>query len=169
MDNYTFRKAEAIDVENIIQLIEKRIKWMDTNNIQQWNKTNYFDSYPRAYFFKKVTAGELYVMDDQLTGKAAGAVVLLEEDKRWARDGSNSLYIHNLVSDTGVSGAGRMMIKSCEQIAIDNAYDAVRLDCQASNIKLNEYYKKQGYCYSGDVKDGNYIGKKREKKMGKYL
>lgn len=169
MDNYAFRKAVTRDVDEIYQLIEKRIIWMEKNNLNQWNRTNYLESYPRDYFENKVETEQLYVMEDKLTGKVVGAVVLLEDDKRWTNDGSKNYYIHNLVSDTEVPGVGIKMINLCEQIALANSVDAVRLDCQASNIKLNEYYERLGYIFVGDVQEGSYIGKRREKKLGDFV
>ena len=165
MKNYDFRKAETRDVEEIYQLIEKRINWMDRKNIHQWNKTNYLDSYPREYFNSKVEAGQLYVLKNEWTGKVVGTVVLLEEDKRWTNDGSKNYYIHNLVSDTEYPGVGVKIINLCEQMALNNGFDGIRLDCHASNIKLNEFYEGLGYCYVGDVQEGIYIGNKREKKL----
>jgi ribosomal protein S18 acetylase RimI-like enzyme len=138
---------------------------MDRKNINQWNKTNYLDAYPRDYFKSKVEAGQLYVMNDELTGKVVGAVVLLEEDKRWTNDGLRNYYIHNLVSDTEVPGVGIKIINLCEQMALDNGVAAIRLDCQASNIRLNGFYEGLGYGYVGDVQEGSYIGHRREKKL----
>lgn len=86
MDNYIFIKAKYGDVEEVYGLIIKRIKWMDKNEISQWNKTNYLGSYPKEYFEEKVALEQLYVMKDSFSGKVAGAVVLLEEDRRWSMD-----------------------------------------------------------------------------------
>lgn len=165
MEIYKFRKAETREIDEIYHLIEKRIKWMDKNNINQWNKTNYLDSYPRDYFKSKIEAGQLFVMYNELSGKVVGAVVLLEEDKRWYKDGSKNYYIHNLVSDTYVPGIGTKILNLCEQMALDNSVDAIRLDCEASNIKLNAFYEGLGYCYVDDVQEGSYVGHKREKKL----
>ena len=62
MDNYIFLRAKTEDVEQIYELIKKRIKWMDNNNIHQWNKTKYLDSYPKEYFVEKVATGQLYIL-----------------------------------------------------------------------------------------------------------
>ena len=50
-------------------------------------------------------------------------------------------------------------------MAIRIGKDNIRLDCQVSNEKLNQYYKKLGYKYVGTVKEGNYVGNKREKNI----
>lgn len=136
---------------------------MDQKNIKQWNKTNYLDSYPKEYFREKAAISQLHVLKNEVSGKVAGAVVLLEEDKRWDTDGSKSYYIHNLVSDTEIQGAGTKIIYLCEKMAVQNGKDSIRLDCQASNAKLNEFYNWLGFEFVGIVQEGNYLGNKREK------
>lgn len=165
MENYIFIKAIIEDVEEVFWLIKKRIKWMDKNEISQWNKTNYLDSYPKEYFEEKVAMGQLYVMKDDFSGKVAGAVVLLEEDRRWSTDRSKSYYIHNFVSDTEIKNVGTRMIYECEKMAIKKGKDRIRLDCQASNHKLNEYYYRLGFESVGNVQVGSYVGNKREKRL----
>lgn len=86
-----------------------------------------------------------------------GAFALLEQDECW-NDNSQSYYIHNLVTQIGVPGIGAAIIKFCEQIAIEHGKNKIRLDCQASNHKLNEYYSRLGFQYAGMVQDGNYAG-----------
>lgn len=165
MDKYVFIKGSIKDVDEIYLLIKKRIEWMNDNKIKQWNKTNYLSSYPKEYFEEKVTSGQLYVMKDKSSDKVVGAVVLLEEDERWGTDSSNSYYIHNLVSDTEFSGVGRDIIQSCEKIAIKQGKDRIRLDCQATNSKINNFYNELGYKYVENFQEGTYVGNKREKSL----
>jgi RimJ/RimL family protein N-acetyltransferase len=169
MNNYLFNNAVMEDVEIIWEIINKRIKWMNNNNIIQWNKTGYLDSYPKSYFEEKALTDQLYVMKEKNTMRILGAVVLLEQDNRWGPDGLNSYYIHNLVSDPEVAGTGEKIIHFCEMKAINNGKDKIRLDCQASNKKLNEYYQRLGFKYAGTVKEGSYLGNKLEKKLGFYF
>lgn len=164
MDKYIFQKAMNEDIDEILILIQKRIKWMDENNINQWNKTDYLKSYPKNYFQELVSKGQLYVVKYKNLNRAIGAFALLEQDKRW-NDSSQSYYIHNLVTDIGVSGIGATIIKFCEQIAIKHGKNKIRLDCQDSNHKLNKYYYGLGFEYVGMVQEGNYTGIKREKKL----
>ena len=164
MNRYIFQKAMNEDIDEILILIQKRIKWMDENNISQWNKTNYLKYYPKNYYGELVSKGQLYVVKYEDLNSIIGAFALLEQDNCW-NDSSQSYYIHNLVTDIGVSGIGATIIKFCEQIAIKHGKNKIRLDCQASNHKLNEYYSELGFEYVGMVEEGNYTGIKREKKL----
>jgi hypothetical protein len=164
MSNYLFKKAIKSDIGEVLGLIQKRIAWMDANNINQWNKTNYLEAYPEKYFEGLVLKGNLFVMKDEMSGKVLGAVALLNEDKRWNKD-SQSYYIHNLVTDTEISGIGAEIINSCETLSINNGKNKMRLDCQFSNHKLNQYYNEHGFQFVGTIQEGNYIGNKREKRI----
>lgn len=61
MDRYVFQKAMNEDIDEILKIIKKRIKWMDENNISQWNKTNYLKYCPKNYYEELVLKGQLYV------------------------------------------------------------------------------------------------------------
>lgn len=159
-----FQKAIHKDIDEILTLIQKRIKWMDENNINQWNKTNYLKYYPKNYYEELVSKGQLYVVKYGKLNSVIGAFALLEQDKRWD-DSSQSYYIRNLVTDIGVSGLGATIITFCEQIAIEHSKNKIRLDCQASNHKLNEYYSELGFEYVGTIQEGHYTGNKREKNL----
>lgn len=164
MDQYSFQKAINEDIDEVLILIKKRIKWMDENNISQWNKTNYLKHYPRNYYEELVSKGQLYVVKYGDLNSVIGSIALFEQDKRW-NDSSQSYFIRNLVTNIGVSGIGAAIIKFCEQMAIKHGKNKIRLDCQASNHKLNEYYSGLGFEYVGMVQEGNYTGIKREKKL----
>ena len=164
MDKNIFKIAINADIDAVLELIQKRIEWMDKNNIFQWNKTNYLTCYPKKYFDELVSKSHLFVMKDEMAGRIIGAVALLEEDKRW-NDNLPSYYIHNLVSDAEIPGIGAAIIKCCEKMAINNHKNRIRLDCQASNHKLNQYYQELGFQYVEKIQDGHYIGNKREKRM----
>jgi len=163
MDNYIFKQANTADVDKILKLIQKRIKWMEEHNINQW-KDNYFKSYPKEYFEARVFKGQLFVVKVEMSDNIIGAVTLSEEDSYWD-DNIQSYYIHNLVSDGEVSGIGTKIIAFSEKIAIERGVNMIRLDCQASNDKLNNYYYNLGFHLVGTVQDGDYIGNKREKKL----
>ena len=162
---YTFRKATTKDVEKVFALVEKRIRWMDQNGIRQWNVTGYLEAYPIEYYKMQEQQEHLYVLHDQ-TEALVGAVVLLEEDDRWAdRADSSAFYIHNLVTDSEVHGAGSSLIEEAEKRAMQSGKEYVRLDCATDNSFLNQYYEDHGYLIAGTCKDGPYVGNRREKKL----
>ena len=164
MDSDFLQKTTHEDLDEILMLIQNRIDWMDENNIRQWNTTNYFECYPRSYFADLAAKGQLYVVKEGNLNRVIGAVALLEQDKRW-NDNVPSYYIHNLVSDTDFSGLGARIIEFCEQMALKDEKLKMRLDCQASNEKLQAYYCDLGFECVGKVQEGHYAGVKLEKTL----
>ncbi|AFS77829.1 acetyltransferase, GNAT family [Gottschalkia acidurici 9a] len=163
-EKYNFKLAREKDIDHILELIKKRIMWMDDYGIEQWNKTNYMEWYPKEYFSDCILQNSLYTLSEKEFDKIVGAVVLSDSDKLW-EDKIPAYYIHNLVTDLDAKGAGSAIIKYCEDIAIEHGKDKLRLDCQSSNNKLNQYYENLGFIYIEEVQDGLYIGNKREKSL----
>lgn len=44
---YKFLLANETMLDDIVALVIKRIKWMDSVGIKQWNVTNYMEVYPK--------------------------------------------------------------------------------------------------------------------------
>ncbi len=161
---YTFEKATPEHIAPILALVKQRIGWMDQQGIHQWNKTDYLNCYPPAYYEQAVQHGCLHVLKRTCDGCVVGAVVLSDTDKRWPDDGQ-AFYVHNLVTDCGEKGAGEYILNCCQQVAIRNGKTALRLDCQKANAKLNTYYASKGFVFVAEVQDGPYVGNKREKPL----
>ena len=159
---YTFRIAEHGEIESIFGLYQKRIRWMDEKGIRQWNTTGYLESYPDDYYREQQALGNLYVLAEG--NVIVGAVVLLQEDDRWSdKKDLPAFYVHNLVTDTSVTGAGKKLLMESKKIAFSKGMHAVRLDCAVDNVFLNNYYDSLGYKMVGTCQDGTYIGNRREK------
>lgn len=108
---YDFRLAKNNEIDTIFSLYKKRIQWMDKSGIQQWNMTNYLEVYPISYYADRQRLGELYVLSKE--DVVIGAVVLLQSDECWPQMAdSPAYYVHNLVTELSVKGAGR--IQRCE-------------------------------------------------------
>ena len=163
--NYRFRRAQPADVDSIIDIIQGRIDWMDRQGLYQCNKTHYMQRYPREYFLQRVMAGEFYLALDEQE-KPAGIMALLTEDPRWeGSEPKNCYYVHHLAARTGAKGAGRALLRFCEELSRQEGREVVRLDCQLGNRKLNDFYESLGYEYAGPMVEGEYEGIKREKKL----
>ena len=159
-----FRKAKPQETAAVFEMVKKRVDWMNATGIRQWNVTGYLDAYPLAYYEEQQSAGRLYVLE--MDKCLIGAVVLLESDERWVdKVDSPALYVHNLVSDGGSKGGGRIILSETEKLAMQNGKKFVRLDCAKDNEFLNHYYAALGYEMAGTCTDGPYIGNRREKQL----
>lgn len=92
----TIQRAVIHDLQSILSLIRARIEWMNENNIEQWNRTDYLSRFTNEYFHRVISNGQLYTV--KTDGQVIGAFTLFDYDERW-NDGQKALYIHNFVSD----------------------------------------------------------------------
>ena len=161
---YKFLLADKTMLDDIYNLFIKRIAWMDKEGIEQWNVTNYTESYPKSYYKKQIEEKHLYVITNK--EKIVSAIVILEKDERWEEDNKcSAYYLHNFVTDTQIKGIGKRMLEFVEKLAIKNKKTKLRLDCAENNEFLNNYYEKAGYNIVGKCTEGLYTGNKREKNL----
>lgn len=158
------REIKEEEVQSVFSLILKRIEWMDQNNIQQWNVTDYTEVYPISYYEEKRKNGELFGLIED--GKVISAAVLLDEDERW-NDSEPALYIHNFVSQTGIKGAGKRFLQEVEDYARTQGKKYLRLDSSRENEALAHYYESFGFKEAGTCTDGPYQGICRQKEIKK--
>lgn len=159
---YTFQKAHVEDVNAVFALYEKRIYWMDEVGIRQWNIVDYLLLYPIGYYAEQQALGTLYVLKE--SSRIIGAAILLQSDDRWSDKADvPAYYVHNLVTEPTIKGAGKTMLAEIEKLAVRQKKHFLRLDCAADNDFLNRYYDSMGFALSGQCKEGVYTGNRREK------
>ncbi|MCF2652673.1 GNAT family N-acetyltransferase [Anaeromassilibacillus senegalensis] len=156
------QKATPADTDGVLCLIQDRIRWMDEQGLAQWNKFDYLEVFPPAYFLESIEDGNVYVAVED--GKIIGAVVLPETDAFWSDD-TPALYIHHLVGARDARGVGRALLDFAECLARSRNIHVLRLDCQSTNSGLNDYYARLGFEPKGFCADGPYTGIKREKRL----
>ena len=152
------------DVPAVIDLLRRRIAWMDEKGLYQWNKTGYLDCYPAEYFRHLVQAGILFTARN--AAGLAGVMALLDRDSRWPNgDDGRALYVHHLATDPDRPGLGREMLAWAEDYARKQGKIFLRLDSQQANHALSRYYDSLGYSPVGTCVDGSYEGILREKAL----
>ncbi len=161
-----FRKASLQDVDPIMTLVQLRIDWMNAVGLHQWNETDYFGRYPHHYWEQHISS--FLVGEEQ--GRVVVAIALYSEDVRWTRDGvytgshtGDAFYLHHLVTDPAVPGAGRAMMLYVESYAIQHGINLLRLDSAVGNHALEKYYSDLGYTACGTCHHQLYHGILREK------
>lgn len=159
-----FSPGTADDLETVFHLIRERIRWMDEMGLEQWNKEDYWGVYPPSYYARAATEGRLFILRKPVGGAVIAAGVLSFADTRWPADGK-ALYLHNFVTALDAKGAGAVFLEETEACARQQGKTFLRLDCAASNGRLNDYYESHGYRAVGPIKDGDYSGILREKAL----
>lgn len=163
-ETYIFRKATAQEVPAVFALIMRRVAWMDTVGIRQWNTTKYDQRYPLDYYEKRRQMGELFVLADRATEKLLAVGALFHDDVRWP-DPESAYYLHHLASDLDAKGAGSIFLKEAERYTASQGKLYLRLDSAVGNQTLQDYYTSRGYVEAGRCEDGLYKGILRQKKL----
>ena len=114
-ENCALRPAGPGEGDAALELIRRRVAWMDEKGIDQWNRSGYLNYYPAEFFRREAEAGRLYFLYGA-AGERMACAVLLEEDERW-EDQTPALYIHNLAAALNCPGAGTELIRRCMELA----------------------------------------------------
>jgi len=159
--SFCFRKARPGEPALVYELITDRVRWMDENDIHQWNDTNYLEVFPLEYY--EACLERMYVLVEEASGRILSAGVLLEDkDQRWDSD-APAYYVHNLVSVRNSGGAGKEFLRCVEELAVRNGKQYLRLDSSDDNPKLTAYYEALGFVACGSCQVGQYHGNLRQK------
>lgn len=101
-----------------------------------------------------------------LLSRIIGAAILPTTDERWDGERAEDTdYIHHLVTDTGVPGAGKRLLSEIERYSAESGESRICLDCAEDHVFLNSYYDSLGYHAVGRCREGSYVGVKREKRL----
>ena len=135
--------ATQRDAARIVALLEAAAEWMVANGIRQWAP----GEVRLADIEAQVDGGEWCVARSPTTVIAAFRL-LLEDRTVWGHDDdANALYVHGLVIDRGYAGTGlgAGLLRWAAGHARELGADLLRLDCVASNQRLHDYYRGQGF------------------------
>ena len=149
-------------MQAVFDLIMRRVAWMDTVGIRQWNTTKYDQRYPLHYYEMRRQMDELFVLEDTQTGTLVCVGALFHEDERWPEP-AKALYLHHFASDVSAKGIGDVFLKEAERYAAQMGMQYMRLDSAIGNKTLENYYTSRGYVEAGRCVDGLYQGILRQK------
>ncbi len=140
-------------LESIDEMYKACINDLNDKGLLQWDET-----YPnREFFLKWINNKELYILMTE--SKIIGAVALNEEQApewnsvKWKNKKGRDLVIHALAihPDFQNNGYGKIIYNFCEDFAIKNTYNGIRLDAFSENKNALEFYKRKGFEKTGEV------------------
>ena len=161
---WVFRAVEPNEVQAVFDLIMRRVAWMDTVGIRQWNTTKYDQRYPLGYYEQRRQMDELFLLEDAQTGEILCVGALFHEDERWT-ESANARYLHHFAAEVGKKGMGSVFLEEAERYAAETGVEYFRLDSAVGNTALEQYYTSRGYTEGGRCTDGLYAGILRQKKL----
>ncbi|MGW5179814.1 GNAT family N-acetyltransferase [Streptomyces sp. NPDC004082] len=102
------------------------------------------------HFRRTLLKGEIWLAE--AADRVVGAWELWWEDEdAWGTQPPTAGYVHRLMVDRGSvpPGTGRELLRVAERRVAEAGRLLVRLDCLATNERLNAYYRNAGYQVAG--------------------
>jgi len=142
------------ELDEILALTRACGQHMRDNGIDQWDA-----DYPnRSVILQDLQAQTLFAYREN--NEVLGIVVLNEsQDEEYAEinwstsDTDRNIVVHRLAvrPDQQRRGIARRLMDFAEQWALDNHYDAIRLDTFSQNPRNQRFYLNRGYTDLGSV------------------
>jgi ribosomal protein S18 acetylase RimI-like enzyme len=144
-------KGQMQDLSDILEIISKCIKHMESQGIYQWN-----EFYPSSDLIENdIKREDCYVL--KANEKCIAYVAINEEQSpeysqiNWVTDGEKVLVIHRLSvhPESQGNGIAKKILKFIEEFATENHYSGIRLDAYSGNAKALTLYENFGYKKAG--------------------
>ncbi|MHC4131926.1 MAG: GNAT family N-acetyltransferase [Planctomycetota bacterium] len=146
-------KAKEEDISGVMYLLNKCIKDMQSNGIDQWD-----ESYPtKDMIAEDIQNQYMYAIKDS---KDFVAIVTLNskgapeyDTVRWLTEDGKSLFIHRLaiLPNWYRKKIATKLMEFAEGYALENNYVSIRLDVYSQNFKGVGLYESCGYQRTGQV------------------
>ncbi len=140
-------KAKIESLDEIIKLYADRSAWFKSNNIKQWSK--YLINHPKEEFIKTIENGNYYILIEN--DKIIAGIEISEDSRIWNDETTNAYYLYKVVTKVGHKNIGKYLFKYAKEITLKDGKEYLRLDCLATNKKLNEINENNGFKF---VKEG---------------
>tara|TARA_B110000196_G_C21117688_1_gene651446 strand:- start:391 stop:894 length:504 start_codon:yes stop_codon:yes gene_type:complete len=147
------RKANKIDLDNIMKMYKSCVKGMLKNGIDQWD-----DTYPNTEIISEdLNVGTYYVaeMDGTIIG---GVNIDKNQDTTylaldWEDISDSFLVVHRLgvKEELWNKKIGKDLMLFTEKLVIEKGIKSIRLDTYSGNPKAMEFYRRLGYTEIGTI------------------
>ena len=162
-----FRKAGKDELDTALKLLQAAATTLKEKSIRQWE----FWLNPTKEKIEWIEQGfdnhEFYFLEDD-NHQLVGMFRLMSEDELyWGKQELKAGYIHSLVVDKKYAGKqiGQKIIAEVEFNLPGKGIFILRLDCNASNTALCQYYENLGFKKVGEKQMPHSLNYLYEKKL----
>lgn len=161
---YTIRTATEEESDSIITLLKEVAQWLQHKEVDQWKYL--LGGEATAEILEGIREKYTYVVMKKY--EIIGTVTVSPKQNEWderifgKEEVSNSLYIHRFAVKRKYkgNGIGEWILQWIEEnVQHDKGF--LKLDCVGHNLKLNDFYKKNGFEYVGSTDGLSKFQKKR--------
>jgi GNAT superfamily N-acetyltransferase len=147
------RKANKIDLDNIMKMYKSCVKGMLENGIDQWD-----DTYPNTEIISEdLNVGTYYVAE--IDGTIIGGVNIDQNQDstyleiNWKDKSDSFLIVHRLgvKEEFWNKKIGKKLMLFTENLAKERGLKSIRLDTYSGNPKAMAFYTKLGYTELGAI------------------
>ena len=148
--NFKLKPVNRKELNMVLDLFKEAALSISKKNINHWQ---YWKNPPieKVNWVKEGLDNKEFYFIESLEADIMGMVRILKKDLLyWGEKKDKALYIHSLVVKEKFSGLGigKQVINKIEKESKNCDY--LRLDCDAKNPKLCNYYIKQGFVKVGE-------------------
>tara|TARA_R110002049_G_scaffold58910_5_gene159760 strand:- start:945 stop:1445 length:501 start_codon:yes stop_codon:yes gene_type:complete len=145
--NITFDQIGSTDIDSVLGLFKEAAKRINLMNIDHWQ---YWKNPPleKVQWVEEGIKGNEFYFIKVSENDTVGMVRIMQEDiLYWGKQEGKAHYIHSLVVKEKYNGKGlgAEIINAIAERARENNCEFLRLDADANNPKLCNYYKRLGF------------------------
>jgi protein-tyrosine phosphatase len=150
-DDLQFRRATTADFDAVYAIVLEAAAWLQSRNISQWNWLSADKG--KNVIRHRIETAETYLIFNPLNQPVATFTLQWEDEQIWGprgRDGTAG-YVHSLAVTRCAAGKGLglAMLSHASSKIIQNSRRLMRLDCDARNPGLCNYYRRAGFADAG--------------------
>lgn len=157
MSQFTLRKAGNDDRESLLEIMIEAAEWMQLNGIGQWVPQQFTMDMVNTYLHTR----DVFILQSQHV--PAGMFTLQDNDPDYwgTLNIQGYSYLHRLIVRVPYrgQGLGERMIREAVRITHSYGRKGLRLDCRATNTRLNQFYQSLGFEAKGKgrLDDKDYV------------
>lgn len=148
-DSIQIEQATAKDQVAISQLLFQAATWLKSIGSKQWN--GFLEGKDNHNTLEAIAKGEVFIC--RVDNAPAGMFILWSTKSTWDKElwkeasEPNAFYLHRLAIDRTFAGQhiSKQMLSWAKEYTRNQNKHALRLDCLAENIHLNNLYQKNDF------------------------
>lgn len=149
------RQAQAADRGNVAEILTEAAQWLEREGMRMWRA----DELTPGKIANDVTEGAFFLAERD--GQAVGTIKFqLTDVEFWPDlDDDDSAFVHRLAVRRTAAGTGvsTVLLAWAVQRAASLGRRFLRLDCEASRLRLRAVYERFGFRHHSDRQVGPYF------------
>jgi L-amino acid N-acyltransferase YncA len=142
-----FQQATIDELPAILSFLKEAALWLQEKKINQWAYWLQPPADKLLWISEGINNGEFYFVTNAQHERIAIFRLMNKDELYWGKRNDNAIYVHSLVVSRNVLGnnIGKTILETIANDAIKKGVHLFRLDCNAANKNLCNYYESLGF------------------------